>query len=134
MADNIIHNSAFIFKDLENLRTEIRSGKFRAASGKNQWGGAGLIVESKKTPGRGSLGDVYVISRHAPEIAELLDRLKTICAPCIDFMSKLDFYPAMGQAALSYIAVKGDDLGVLDHMVQTAENYVMENQAACSNG
>ena len=134
MADNILHNGFFVIRDLENLRAEIRSGKFHAASGKNQWGGAGLIVESQKTPNRGRVGDVYVISRYAPEISVLLNRLKVICAPCIDFMSKLDFYPALGQAALSYITVKGDDLGVLDHMVLTAENYVMENQAACSNG
>jgi hypothetical protein len=102
---------------LEELREKVNRGKVNA-EGVREWGGADVVIASRRTPQltrwQNDSGIVIslqssvprkrlVVTPYARELSWLFYQLRDIFASRIDSLSKYDFYGALAQAALDEI-------------------------------
>lgn len=110
-------------RELDILAKQVKDGNWEPEIC-SLWGGAGLIV-THKAP-EGCEGKTIVVSQNAEEISAMVYRLKEIFAGHLDYMDKYDFYPQIGERAIKYIEENGDDLGVLEAMIDEAQQIASE--------
>lgn len=102
---------------LEELREKVNRGEVKA-EGVREWGGADVVITSRRTPQVMQwLEDSGIVIRlqssvprrrlvvtpYAGELSWLFYQLRDIFAGRIDFVSKYDFYGALAQAAMDEI-------------------------------
>ena len=86
------------------LGNDILSGDWTPSSDCEEWGGADLIITSSPIV---CDGKVIVETAYSRELSSLVCELRDRLAGHIDYMSKYEFYPRLGEAVNRCLA-KGD--------------------------
>lgn len=95
--------------ELELLKKKVQQGGFRYKSlGRSGWMGADVTVTSDSTIDPKESHDLIVLIKNPIPLTRLMESLRDICAPYLNFANKYGFYGTIAVLANHYIAKKGD--------------------------
>lgn len=113
------------FDEIKKLRETVKDGDIKVLSRETElFRGADIIIsDDPQCPDSNGLSDyVKVVTPHARELSWIIFQLKEIFSSELDYMNKFYFYPALAEAAKSYIEQAGNDMsGLLMAVLDKAE-------------
>lgn len=116
-------------RNIDNLKQDIETGVVNCnridKSRHPEWGGAGVVVTANKN--RLCRDDIlFVCTRFAHVVAWLMERLRDIGEPVIDWQNKYSLYGTMGKAAQDFVEQNGE----AGDQAQDLVIYVLEQARA----
>jgi len=94
---------------LELLKKKVQQGGFRyKGSDKSGWGGADVVVTADSTIDPRESHDKIVLISNPRPLTRLMESLRDICKPYLNYANKYSFYGRIADIANHYIAKNGD--------------------------
>ena len=94
---------------LELLKNKIQQGGFRyKTSGKSGWGGADVVVTADASINPKESHDKIVLISNPRPLTRLMESLRDICKPYLNYTNKYAFYGRIANIANHYVTQNGD--------------------------